>query len=59
MTVGALLHAKTMDDVADEDLDGGFIAVHMDAIQDPSFGNLGLVAWNASRQENTLHGPVL
>ena len=38
-----------MEDVADEDPDGGFIAVHMHAIQDPTFGPVGLVAWNASR----------
>ena len=42
-------HADTMDAVADEDADGGFIAVHMDAVRDPSFGPIGLVAWNASR----------
>ena len=39
-----------MDAVADEDPDGGFIAVHMDAVRDPNFGPIGLVAWNASRQ---------
>ena len=42
-------HPDTMDAVADED-EFGFIAVHMDAVQDPSFGDIGLVAWNASRQ---------
>ena len=55
ITVGACYgelpcHPDTMDAVADEDADGGFIAVHMDAVRDPSFGPIGLVAWNASRQ---------
>ena len=49
-----------MDAVADEDADGGFIAVHMDAIRDPSFGPIGLVAWNASRQGDMhLHRYIL
>ena len=43
-----------MEEVADEDPDGGFIAVRLEAIQEPKFGPVGLVAWNCSRHVKKL-----
>ena len=39
-----------MDDVADEDTDGGFIAAHLNGFAEPYIGPLlGIRGWNTSR----------
>ena len=44
-----------MDDVSDEDPDGGFIAAHLNGFAEPDIGPLmGIRGWNTSRY--TWHG---
>ena len=49
---------RKMDDVADEDPDGGFIAVHAQGYGDPSTG-LKWQSWNCSRTDGPLGPPCL
>ena len=46
-----------LDDVADEDLDGGFIVVHGDGWGNPSAGSSGWGSWNCSRTDGPLGPP--
>ena len=60
LTVGTLFHAETMDDVADEDPDGGFIAVHLDGfVEKPSGALLPWATWNVSSTDGPLGPPCV
>ena len=60
LTIGTLFHAPAMDAVADEDPDGGFIAVHLDGYSDkPSGTLLPWSTWNVSGTEGPLGPPCV
>ena len=60
LTVGALFHAEAMDGVADEDGEGGFIAVHLDGFREkPSGTLLPWVTWNVSSTDGPLGPPCV
>ena len=45
-----IMCCRGMDDVADEDTDGGFIAAHLNGFAEPYIGPLlGIRGWNTSR----------
>ena len=60
LTVGTLFHAPAMDDVADEDPDGGFIAVHLDGFAEKTSINLlPISTWNVSGTNGPLGPPCV
>ena len=48
-----------MDDVADNDPDGGFITAHMNGFGEPSFGPFSVRNWNTSRDDGPLGPPCV